>query len=113
MNIKQFKPYIGQNIAIIPTGNSVSRRMPLEQQIRSVKLLKVGHKKLTTTTGSYHMTGELDEHNYGYQHFLSMEDAENHLHKIVWEREISDLLRYGESSLTYDQVRRIYGIIHE
>jgi len=113
MNIKQFKPLIGQYIAIIPEGNAVAKGVPLEQQIKSVKLLKVGRKNLLTTEGSYDMTGDLNNHNYGYQHFLSMEDAENHLHKNVWEREISELFRYGESSLTYEQVRSIYGIVHE
>ena len=113
MNIKQFKPLIGQDIYLIPTGNSVKRGVSLDQQIRKSKLLKVGRTNLTTEEGVYNFEGIEDKHNFGYKHFPTLQYAENYFAKKVWEGEIHELFRYGSTSLSYDQVHRIYGIINE
>lgn len=85
----------------------------MDQQIRKSKLLKVGRTNLTTEEGVYNFNGEWSVHNCGYIHFPTLLDAENYFAKKVWEGEIRELFRYGSTSLSYDQIHRIYGIINE
>lgn len=85
---KQFKPLIGQTIYLIPTGNSIDRRIPIEEQITRSVLLKVGSTTLTTIKGRYAINGTLDRSNFGYLHFTTEQAAKEYFLKCHIEAEL-------------------------
>lgn len=117
MTIKKFKPFIGNYIYRIPTGNSVHRGVPLKEQIEEVTLLKVGNKLLTTTRGcgeeSYDWEGHYNAHNYGYIHFITKQEAEEYFLKKELELEFRKAFQYGTTKFTAHALELAWSILND
>ena len=114
MSTKHFKPFIGQDIYLLPTGNNVRRSTPLTDQVQVRKLIKVGRTNLTTElAGTYNYQGKLDRHNAGYIHFCTKEDVDNYFKSNELRTYFADLFRYHSDNLSYDQLSRMYNITKE
>ena len=111
MTTKDFKYLTGQEIWVIPTGNSVCRNTPLIEQIQTTKLLKVGRTHLTTGLGNYACDGGYDRFNYGYLHFISLQKAKEYLWSIDLQQEIVRILQYRAFNFSYQQLLKVKEIL--
>lgn len=111
MTTKDFKHLLRQEIWVIPTYNSIYRGLPLIEQIKSTELLKVGRTNLTTKLGSYECNGECNRHNYGYLHFVSLQDAKEYLWSINLQQELSRMLQFRNPNFTYQQLLQVKEIL--
>ena len=111
MTTKDFKHLIGSDIWVIPTANSIHRNTPLIEQIQTTKLLKVGRTHLTTELGNYACDGGYDRLNYGYLHFISLQEAKEYLWSIDLQQEIVRMLQYRASNFSYQQLLKVKEIL--
>lgn len=107
---KQFKPLIGKEIYLIPTGNSIDRRIPLEEQITRSVLLKVGNTTLTTIKGRYAIDGTIDRSNFGYLHFTTEQAAKEYFLKCHIEIELRKVFNTS-TEISYETLLAIKQLI--
>jgi len=114
LNKKSLKPLVGGTIWVIPTSNSVSRTIPLIEQIEEMKLLKVGTTQMEISclefnNGSkYPIDGGMNIHNYGYIPFATEQDAKNHLLSDALQ---SELKHMNWKHLSYEDTLAIEAIL--
>ena len=111
MTTKDFKHLIGKEIWVIPSNNFIRRGVPLIEQIKSTELLKVGRTNLTTKLGNYECNGGCDRHNYGYLHFISLQEAKEYLLSIDLQQEISRMVQFRNPKFTYQQLLKVKEIL--
>lgn len=115
-NIKYIaKTNIGNIIYCIPTYNAVQKGVPLSEQIKEFKLLKVTPTKFTIEVykwGAYekelHIFGGMDKYNRGYIPFSSKELALKYLNHNDFLKRLRDNCRV--SKLKLEQIDRIIEI---
>jgi len=112
MTAKDFKHLINQEVFVIPTGNSVQRKVPLKEQIVATRLLKAGVKNLLTTLGNYAWDGAYNQNSYGYKHFTSKQAAEEYLLSISLRRKLVEMLqRESAATCSYTNLLKIEEIL--
>lgn len=82
LTLKKMKKMIGEDIYLLPTGNSVNRAVPLSSQILQSVIAKVGTRKIhveNIAVGSFHENGKYDSNNFGYLGFALEQDARDYL----------------------------------
>ena len=104
------KSLIGETIYLVPTGNNIARRVPIEEQITEATLLKVGRSVATTNLGNYRIDGEWNVHNGGYIHFPTEQAAKEYFLKLSMENYIRDIFRV-KTTLTYATLLTIKQLI--
>lgn len=110
LNRRELKELIGKIIALIPVQNSVTRGVPLKEQIREFTLEKVGNKNFVISEGSYPIDGGDNKYNAGYKPFKNKQDALDHLEAISLTQELK---RVSWSHLSLEEVKIIEDIVKD
>ena len=115
LTAKELKLLEGNTIWVLPEQNAIRRGQPLKEQIKEMKLIKMGRTKMTISEMGYDRLliypcdGSMTNANYGYKPFATEQDALNHL----LGKEIINNIKYmyNLSHLSYEELKAIEAII--